>query len=130
MFLDRAVRQPDLTVDAKARAERAAAVPDVQVRVVERMGAGMLVFRRAPAWPWQPVVITPGGAVLRLQCDEVEVLLVRHVELEALRRLTAITGRPPPSVDLAQDFFGHRHVVFDLYVLEHPVSETGLVGEP
>ena len=89
----------------------------------------MLELRRAPARPRQAVIVALGRAVLRPQRDQVEVLLVRHVQLQALRRLAAIAGRPAAAVDLAQDVLGHRHVVLDLDVLEHPVGEAELLGQ-
>ena len=51
------------------------------------------------------------------------------MRLQALRRLAAVAGRPAAAIDLAQDIFGHRHIVLDLDVLEHPVGEAELLGE-
>src|SRR5258708_19567818 len=84
----------------------------------------MLEFRRSPAWPWQAVIIALGGTVLGSQGDELEVLLVGHVQLEALRRLATIAGRPAAAIDLAEDVLGDGPVALDLYVLEHPVTEA------
>src|SRR5258708_14094246 len=84
----------------------------------------MLEFRRSPAWPWQAVIIALGGTVLGSQGDELEVLLVGHVQLEALRRLATIAGRPAAAIDLAEDVLGDGPVALDLDVLEHPVSEA------
>ena len=125
----RAVGQLDLALDAEAGAERAAAVHDVQIGVVERVGAGMLELRRAPARPRQAVIVALGRTILRPQRDQVEVLLVGHVQLEALRRLAAIAGRPAAAIDLAQDVLGNRPIVLDLDVLEHLVGEAELLRQ-
>src|SRR5262249_30412817 len=97
----RAVRKLDRALHAEAGAEGAAAVHHAQIGVVERMGAGMLEFRRAPARPWQAVIVALGGTILGPQGDEIEVLLVGHMQLEALRRLAAIAGGPAAAIDLA-----------------------------
>ena len=89
----------------------------------------MLELRRAPARPRQAVVVALVRAGRGLLREHVEVVLVRHVRLQALRRLAAVAGRPAAAVDLAQDVLGHRQVVLDLDVLEHLVGEAELLGE-
>ena len=89
----------------------------------------MLDLRRAPARPGQAVIVALARAVLGPQRDEVEVLLVRHVQLQPLGRLAAVAGRPAAAVHLAQDVLGQRALVLDLDVLEHLVGEAELLGE-
>src|SRR5215813_12612362 len=101
-----AVGELDLALHAEAGTECAAAIHHVQIGVVERVGARMLEFGRSPARPRQAVIIAFSRTVLGPQGDELEVLLVGHVELEALRRLAAIAGRPAAAIDLAQDVLG------------------------
>src|SRR5262249_57826114 len=95
-----AVGKLDLALHAEAGAEGAAAVHHAQIGVVERMGAGMLEFGRAPARPRQAVIVALGGTILGPQGDEGGILLVGPVELEALRRLAAISRRPAAAIDL------------------------------
>ena len=80
----RAVRQRLLALHTEAGAERAAAVHHMQVGVVERVRAGMPQLRRAPARPWQPVVVAAdaGNILRRAQRHQIELLLVRHVRLQ------------------------------------------------
>src|SRR5499426_2362898 len=118
------VGQLDLALHAEAGTECAAAIHHVQIGVVERVGARMLEFGRSPARPRQAVIIAFSRTVLGPQADELEVLLVGHVELEALRRLAAIAGRPATTIDLAQDVLGDGLGALDLDVLEHAVSEA------
>src|SRR4051795_10920067 len=74
-----------IALDAEARAERAATFLHRQVGVVENRTAGMLQFRRAPAWPRQAVDFAAHlWTVPRCaQRDDVELGLVSHVRLEA-----------------------------------------------
>ena len=69
------------------------------------------------------------GPVVGPLREHVEVVLVRHVRLQALRRLAAVAGRPAAAVDLAQDVLGHGQIVLDLDVLEHLVGEAELLGQ-
>jgi hypothetical protein len=75
----------DHTFDAEAGAERAAAIHDMEMSVVELVSAGMLELGTAPARPRQAVVVALGRTVGCPQRNQFEVLLVRHVELEPLR---------------------------------------------
>src|SRR5664280_1324264 len=89
----------------------------------------MLELRRAPTRPWQAVVVAgvwTGRGLLRAH---VEVFLVGHVRLQALRRLAAVAGGPAAAVDLAKDVFRHRQIVLDLDVLEHQLGEAEFLGE-
>ena len=121
----------DHPLDTETRAERTAAVLHMQVRVVERMRSGMPEFRRAPARPWQTVIVAADiGQVGRsAQRYQVELVLVLHMRLEALRRLTAIAGGPSATIDFAQHVFCDRQIVLDLDVLEHQISEAELFRE-
>ena len=89
----------------------------------------MLDFGLAPARPRQPVVIALAGAVLGAKRDQIEILLVRHVQLDPLRRLAGVTGAPGSAVHLAQNVLGHRAVVLDLDLLEHQISESEFLGQ-
>ena len=91
----------------------------------------MADLRLAPARPGQAVVVAADLRVVlrRAQRHEVELVLVLHMRLEALRRLPAIAGRPAAAVDLAQDVLGHRLSSVDLDVLEHPLGEAELLRE-
>ena len=120
----------DDAFDTEARAESAATVHHVQIGIVERVGSGMLEFRRTPARPWQAVVVALARPILGAQRDKVEVLLVRHVQLQALRRLTAVARRPATAIDLAQDVLRDRQVVLHLDVLEHLVAKAELGRQP
>ena len=84
----------------------------------------MFELRRPPARPRQAVIVALGRTILRPQGDEVEVLLVRHVQLEPLWRLAAVTGRPAAAIDLAQDVLRDRPITLDLDVLEHQIGEA------
>src|SRR6185436_6090550 len=92
-------------LDTEAGAEGAAAVHHVEVGVVERMRTGVAQLRRAPAWPRQAVIVAADlrQVLRRAQRHQVELVLVLHVRLEALRRLAAVAGRPAAAVDLAQE---------------------------
>src|SRR4029453_18551921 len=46
-----------------------------------------------------------------------------------LGRLTAIPGRPPAAIDLAQDVLCRDRTILDFDVLEHLVSEAELSGK-
>ena len=117
-----------VALDAEARAERAAAVHDVEVRVVEQRRAGMLDLRLSPSTATAVRNNRPcTGRRLARSGDQIEILLVRHVQLETLRRLAAIAGRPAAAIHLAQDVFRHRTIAFDLDVLEHLVGEAELL---
>ena len=121
----------DHALDAEAGAERAATFLYRQAGVVEDRRSRVPEFRRSPAWPRQAVIIAADfGIVLRCpQGDQVELRLVLHVGFEALRRLTAISGRPPAAIDLAQNVLGRYRTVLHLDVLEHHVGETEFAGE-
>src|SRR5215510_8643731 len=54
---------------------------------------------------------------------------MRHMRLEALRRLTAVAGRPASAVDFAKNILRLRQVAVDLDVPEHPVGEPKLLGD-
>ena len=101
----RAVRQLLLALQAEAGPERAAALLDREVGVVEQRRAGMLELRRAPARPRQAVVVALVRAGRGLLGEHVEVFLVRHVRLQPLRRLAAVAGREAAAVDLAEQVF-------------------------
>src|SRR5262249_30861912 len=88
----------------------------------------MLYLRCPPARPRQAIIVTLARPVLCPQRDEVEILLVRHMELKTFGRLAAITGRPAAAVDLAQDVLGRWPIAFDLDVLEQHFSEAELLG--
>ena len=121
----------DHALDAEAGAERSATFLHRQTGVVEYRRSRVPEFRRSPAWPRQAVIIAADfGIVLRCpQGDQVELGLVLHVGLEALRRLTAISGRPPAAIDLAQDVLSRYRAVLHLDVLEHLVGEAELLRE-
>src|SRR5262249_46371846 len=97
-----------VALDTEAGAERAAAVHDVQMRVVEQRRARMFDLGRAPAGPWQSVIVALTRPRRSQHGEEVEILLVRHVELEALRRLSAVAGRPAAAVHFAKDVLRDR----------------------
>src|SRR6516225_9129761 len=84
----------------------------------------MLEFGCAPARPGEAVVVAFTLTILCAQRDEIEVLLVRHVQLEPLRRLTAVAGRPSAAIDFAQDVLGDGPVALDLDVLEHRLGKA------
>ena len=125
----RAVRQLLLTLDAKTRAERAAAVHHMQIGIVEQRRAGMPDFGRAPARPGQAVIVTADFRIVlrRPHGHQIELGLVLHVRLEAFRRLTAIAGRPAAAVHLAKHILCFRQIVLDLDVFEHLVGESELL---
>src|SRR5215813_15571497 len=77
----------DHPLDAEAGAEGAAAIHDMQVGIVEGVGPRVLELRRAPAGPRQAVVVALARPVAGPQRHQIEVLLVGHVQLEALGRL-------------------------------------------
>ena len=85
----------------------------------------------SPTRPGQPVIVATDLRIVlrRPEADQVEFRLVLHMCLEALRRLTAITGRPASAIDLAQQIGRIRPVVLDLDVLEHLVGKAELLGE-
>src|SRR5262245_60613567 len=116
----------DHPLDAEAGAEGAAAIHDMQVGIVEGVGPRVLELRRAPAGPRQAVVVALARPVAGPQRHQIEVLLVGHVQLEALGRLPAIARRPATAVDFTQNVLGGGYVVFDLDVLEHLVGEAEL----
>ena len=91
----------------------------------------MTDFRLAPARPRQSVIIAADLRIVlgRAHRHKVELVLVLHMRFQALRRLTAIAGRPTPAVHLAQHILRHRPVALDSYVLEHPVGEAELLRE-
>ncbi len=89
----------------------------------------MLELRRAPARPRQAVIVALGGTILRPQRHQIEVLLVRHVQLEPLGRLAGVTGRPAAAIDLAQDVLRRHDAVLDLDVLEHAVGKAELLRQ-
>ena len=130
--LHRAVRLLLLVHHAKTRAERAAAVLGMKVGVVERMRARMPDLRRAPAWPWQAIIVAAdlGLVGLGAQRHQVELALVLHVRLQPLRRLAGVAGREAAAVDFAQQVFGRGMLVLDLDILEHLVGEAEFLGKP
>ena len=118
-------------LDAKARAKSAAAVSDRQIGVVEDGRTGMPECRGSPARPRQTVVIAADFRVVlrRPHRHQVEFALVFHVRFEALRRLTAIAGRPAAAIDFAQDILCRHRAVFDLDVFKQQISKTQLACE-
>ena len=90
----------------------------------------MLELGRAPARPRQAVIVALARDRSWRACvTHVEVLLVRHVQLQPLRRLAAIAGGPAAAIDLAQQSSGSGTIVLDLDVLEHLVGEAELLGQ-
>eukprot|EP01136_Pigoraptor_vietnamica_P020217 Opistho-1_new@68782 len=89
----------------------------------------MLEVRRAPARPRQAVIVTLVRPRRGLLGEHVEVFLVRHMRLQPLRRLAAVTGGPAAAVDLAGDILDDRQIVLDLDVLEQRVGKAELLGE-
>src|SRR5713226_3867931 len=121
----------DHALNAEAGAERPTTFLHRQAGVVEYRRSRVPEFRRSPAWPRQTVIIPADfGIVLRCpQGDQVELCLVLHVGFEALRRLTAISGRPPAAINLAQNVLSRYRAVLHLDVLEHLVGEAELLRE-
>ena len=87
----------------------------------------MFELRFAPARPRQSVVIALAWAFGGAQRNQIEILLVRHVQLDALGRLAGIAGTPAAAVYLAQNVFGNGPIAFDGDVLEHRVGEAELL---
>src|SRR3979411_1721152 len=121
----------DHALNAKTGAERRASCLYRQIGVVEYRSSRMPEFRRPPARPRQTVVIAANfGIVLwRPECDQIEFCLVLHVGFEALGRLAAISGRPPATVNLAQNVLSRYRAVLHLDVLEHLIGEAELLRE-
>ena len=118
-----------LALDAEAGTEHAAAVHCGEVGVVEQRRTGMPDLGRAPAWPRQAVVVALVRARRRPLGEHVEVGLIRHVRLDALRRLAAVAGRPAAAIHFAKNVLGDRQIVLDLDVLEHLVGEAALLRD-
>src|SRR6185312_8744456 len=118
-----------VALDAEARAERAAALLDRQLGVVEHGRAWMPEFRCAPTWPRQAVDVALARPVGSPQRLDVEVLLIGHMQLQPLRRLAAVACGPSAAIDLAQDVLGRDGAVLDLDALEHPIREAELARE-
>src|SRR3546814_2738828 len=91
----------------------------------------MADFGLAPARPGQAVVVAADlrRVLRRPKGNDIELVLMLHMRLEALRRLAAITGRPAAAIDLPQKILGARHVVLDLDVLEQRVGEAELLRQ-
>src|SRR5580692_7934407 len=102
-----------------------------KICVVEDRRAGVPELRRSPARPRQAVVVAADfGVVLwRPHRDKLELGLVAHMRLEPFGRLSAITGRPAATIDLAQEVLCRYLAVLDLDILEHQVREAKLAGE-
>ena len=124
-----AVGQLLLALDAEARTEHTAAIHRGEVCIVEQRRAGMFDLGRAPARPRQAVVVALVRALRRPLGEHVEVGLVRHMRLDALRRLAAVAGRPAAAIHFAENVLGDRQVVLDLDVLEHLVGKAALLGD-
>src|SRR3546814_12788993 len=88
-------------------------------------------FGLAPARPGHAVVVAADlrRVLRRPKGNDIELVLMLHMRLEALRRLAAITGRPAAAIDLPQKILGARHVVLDLDVLEQRVGEAELLRQ-
>mmetsp|Transcript_16872 Transcript_16872/g.21792 ORF Transcript_16872/g.21792 Transcript_16872/m.21792 type:complete len:374 (+) Transcript_16872:1501-2622(+) len=83
-----------------------------------------------PARPRHSVVITICRTTICLQRSPVEGVLVFHVQLDALRRLTGVPDGPHTFVELARDAFNVGCVfVFHLDVAEETIGPAKLVSE-
>ena len=90
----------------------------------------MAHFGRSPARPRQAIIVTADFRIVlrRPHGHQIELALVLHMGLEALRRLPAIAGRPAAAVHLSKHILGFRQIVLDLDVLEHLVGEAEFLG--
>ena len=99
----------------------------MQVGVVEDMRARMAHFRRAPAGPRQAVEIALDfGRRIRLgaQGHQIELVLMRHMRLQAFRRLARIARADRAAIDFAQHTLGHGFLALHFDVLEHICLEA------
>src|ERR1700722_3320740 len=95
----------DHPLHAEPGPERGASLFHRKIRVVKDRRAGMVELRRSPAWPRQAVVVAADFRIVlwRPHRDKVELGLVAHMRLEPFGRLSAITGRPAATIDLARE---------------------------
>ncbi len=123
-----AVGQLLLALETKARPERTAAIHHGEVGVVEQRRARMFHLGRAPARPRQAIIVAADFRIVlgRTHSDQIELGLILHVRLDALRRLPAIAGRPAAAIDLTQNVLSLGQIVLDLDILEHLVGEAEL----
>mmetsp|Transcript_29686 Transcript_29686/g.58842 ORF Transcript_29686/g.58842 Transcript_29686/m.58842 type:complete len:626 (+) Transcript_29686:852-2729(+) len=116
---------------AKARTEGQPPLSHRLGHVIEVRRARVIHLGRAPAGPWQTVVIAIRRTTHRLQRGAVERVLVRHVLLDPLGRLAGVTHRPHAAIDLAQCVFDVRGqtILFQLDVAEDAIMEAKLLRE-
>jgi hypothetical protein len=89
----------------------------------------MLHLGVAPAWPRQPVVLALHRPAHAEQRGRIELVLVLHVQLHALRALPGVADHPGAAIELARDVLGHRLAVLDCDALEQLVGEAELARQ-
>ena len=94
----------------------------MQIGIVEDMRARMAHFRRAPARPRQAVEIALDFCRrirLGAQRHQIKLILMRHMRLQAFRRLTRIARADRAAIDFTQDAFGNGFLALHLNALEN-----------
>src|SRR5262249_36525068 len=116
-------------LDAPVGAEWQATLGNRFVHVIEQRRARMLYLGRAPARPWQAVVLAFHRVGRADGRGGMEFVLVLHVQLEALGALAGVADRPGAAVDLTQNVLGNRLVVLHLDVFHELVTVAELASK-
>jgi hypothetical protein len=124
----------------RSRPKRGRKVPPpsftCEIGVVEDMRAGMAHLAACPstARAGRNSRRRYRRALRGAQRHDVELVLVRHMQLQPLGRLAGIAGRPAAAVDLAQQGFGRRLVPIlplkTILMLEHLAGEAAAICAP